>query len=42
LMGFAVWAAGLFGSTVEWRGKTLRLRKDGTLEETKIPSRGDR
>jgi len=31
LLGFAVWAAGLFGSTVEWRGKRLRLRRDGRI-----------
>ncbi len=27
----AVWAAGLFGSTVEWRGETLSLSRDGRL-----------
>lgn len=31
LFGFAVWIAGLFGSTVVWRGKLLRLRSDGRL-----------
>ncbi len=31
LFGTAVWAAGLAGSTVEWRGETLRLRKDGRI-----------
>ncbi len=32
LFGFAVWAAGLTGSTVEWREKTLRLSSDGRIE----------
>jgi len=31
LWGFAVWAAGLAGSTVEWRGETLRLSRDGRI-----------
>jgi ceramide glucosyltransferase len=31
LLGAAVWAAGLFGNTVLWRGRRLRLRADGTL-----------
>jgi ceramide glucosyltransferase len=29
--GFAVWAAGLFGSTVVWRGQRLRLTGDGKI-----------
>jgi len=33
LLGFGIWVAGLFGDTVEWRGKTLRLRRDGKIEE---------
>ncbi len=32
LWGFAVWCAGLFGSTVEWRHQTLKLRADGRIE----------
>ena len=28
LWGFAIWLAGLAGSTVEWRGTRLRLRRD--------------
>ncbi|MGA2272148.1 MAG: bacteriohopanetetrol glucosamine biosynthesis glycosyltransferase HpnI [Bryobacteraceae bacterium] len=32
LLGFAVWLAGLFGSTVEWRGLKLRLRPDGRIQ----------
>lgn len=32
LLGFAVWLAGLFGTTVEWRGLTLRLRPDGRIQ----------
>jgi ceramide glucosyltransferase len=31
LWGFAVWAAGLTGSTVRWRGKLLRLLPDGRI-----------
>lgn len=31
LFGFAVWLAGAFGSTVEWRGQKLRLRPDGRI-----------
>lgn len=31
LWGFAVWLAGLAGSTVEWRGETLRLGPDGRI-----------
>jgi hypothetical protein len=31
LWGFAVWVAGLFGDTVQWRDKTLRLSRDGKI-----------
>jgi ceramide glucosyltransferase len=31
LWGFAVWVCGLFGDTVQWRDKTLRLLKDGKI-----------
>jgi ceramide glucosyltransferase len=31
LFGFAVWAAGLFGNTVQWRDKRLKLRADGRI-----------
>ena len=31
LWGFAVWAWGLAGSTVEWRGKKLRLDREGRI-----------
>jgi len=31
LFGFAVWAAGLFGDSVVWRGKRLRLDRDGRI-----------
>jgi ceramide glucosyltransferase len=31
LFGFAVWLAGSVGKTVEWRGETLRLSKDGKI-----------
>ena len=33
LWGVAVWAAGLFGHTVEWRGRTLRLDREGRITE---------
>jgi ceramide glucosyltransferase len=32
LWGFAVWCAGLFGSTVEWRNQKLKLCSDGRIE----------
>lgn len=32
LFGAAIWVAGLFGMTVEWRGLTLRLRSDGRIQ----------
>ncbi len=32
LWGFAVWVAGLAGSTVDWRGQRLRLRGDGRID----------
>ena len=32
LWGFAVWCAGLFGSTVEWRTQKLKLRPDGRIQ----------
>ena len=31
LFGFAVWLAGLFGHTVEWRDRQLRLEPDGKI-----------
>ena len=31
LFGFAVWVGGCFGSTVDWRGRKLRLRTDGKI-----------
>jgi ceramide glucosyltransferase len=31
LWGFAVWAAGVTGDTVEWRGQKLRLSPDGKI-----------
>ena len=31
LWGFAVWLAGAFGDTVEWRGQKLRLSPDGKI-----------
>ena len=31
LFGFAVWVAGLTGTSVEWRGKRMRLSPDGRI-----------
>lgn len=31
LFGVAVWTAGLFGNTVIWRGRKLRLNRDGRI-----------
>jgi ceramide glucosyltransferase len=31
LWGVAVWAAGLFGNTVQWRGRQLRLDRHGRI-----------
>ena len=31
LFGFAVWLAGLFGHTVQWRDRVLRLHPDGRI-----------
>jgi ceramide glucosyltransferase len=33
LFGFAVWVGGLFGHTVQWRDRELRLRPDGRILE---------
>jgi ceramide glucosyltransferase len=39
LVGFAVWLAGLAGSTVEWRGEKIRLTKDGRIVKRDEKSR---
>jgi ceramide glucosyltransferase len=31
LWGVAIWGAGLFGNTVEWRGRRLRLDREGRI-----------
>ena len=31
LFGFATWIAGLFGSSIHWRDRSLRLRRDGRI-----------
>jgi len=33
LFGFAVWLAGLAGNRVDWRGRRLRLRRDGRITD---------
>jgi ceramide glucosyltransferase len=35
LLQAAIWAGAFFGNTVEWRGRKMRLRRDGTLVEEK-------
>jgi ceramide glucosyltransferase len=37
LFGFAVWAAGLAGDRVTWRGRPMRLRRDGRVAISKVP-----
>jgi ceramide glucosyltransferase len=37
LFGFAVWAAGIFGDTVEWRDRQLKLRPDGRIVDEAPP-----
>jgi len=32
LFGFAIWAGGLLGDTVQWRDRTLKLRRDGRIQ----------
>ncbi|MCL4401226.1 MAG: bacteriohopanetetrol glucosamine biosynthesis glycosyltransferase HpnI [Acidobacteria bacterium] len=39
LWGFAVWAGGLFGHTVVWRGQRLWLSRDGRLHPTEWSGR---
>jgi hypothetical protein len=34
LMQVAVWALAFVGNTIEWRGRRMRLRPDGTLIPT--------
>ena len=36
LFGFAVWAAGMVGSTVEWRGVQYRLFSDGRIQKLAV------
>jgi ceramide glucosyltransferase len=31
LLGAALWVAAFAGNTVEWRGRKMKLRRDGTL-----------
>ncbi|MGH8001751.1 MAG: bacteriohopanetetrol glucosamine biosynthesis glycosyltransferase HpnI [Brasilonema sp.] len=33
LIGFVIWCCGLFGSTIEWRGRRMKLTKGGKLVE---------
>ena len=35
LFGFAVWLGGAFGSTVDWRGQKLKLRRDGLITDNR-------
>jgi ceramide glucosyltransferase len=36
LFGFAVWAAGIFGDTVQWRDRQLKLRPDGRIFDDEV------
>jgi ceramide glucosyltransferase len=38
MFGFAVWAAGLFGDTVQWRDRRLKLHPDGRIFDSLSPS----
>ena len=40
LFGFAVWAAGIFGNTVQWRDRQLKLRPDGRIFDGARPRDG--
>src|SRR6185437_14767227 len=33
LLQFAIWLCAFAGNSIEWRGQTYRLRRDGTLEK---------
>jgi len=33
LLQAAIWLCAFAGDTIEWRGRKMRLRRDGTLEE---------
>jgi hypothetical protein len=39
LFGFAVWAGGLFGDTVRWRDRELKLRPDGRILDDSVAFR---
>lgn len=42
LAGVALWAAGLFGRTVEWRGARIRLSRDGRITAlSEVPANGE-
>ena len=41
LFGFAVWAAGIFGDTVQWRDRRLTLRPDGRIVDGVAGDRQD-
>jgi ceramide glucosyltransferase len=32
-MNVALWLGAFLGNTIEWRGRKMKLRRDGTLEE---------
>ena len=40
LFGFAVWLAGVFGNTVYWRDRNLKLLPDGKIRRRGKPARG--
>ncbi|MEZ5355481.1 MAG: glycosyltransferase [Bryobacteraceae bacterium] len=36
LWGVAIWAAGLFGSKVRWRDRSIKLRRDGKIASSRV------
>jgi len=41
LFGLAVWAAGMAGREVEWRGLRFKLLSDGRISLQRAPAKGN-